>query len=185
MNRQTLIYFVLGIFLALSLLGWAQQTNQTSAPLGPADESFLRVAAQTQGQVELAQAGLKSPREDVRKFAKMVLDDLTKTGADLRNVAAKQGIAVPPANVPPVMMQMFENYKQGLMTSPWNHRSDQSFVSMMLHEFTTIVEEYGREANRQAPTNAALKSYAQKMWPVLQKDVASGKQLAAQLGVPQ
>ncbi len=171
------------VFLLLPILGGTQQTNQ--ANISPVDESFLRTAVQTQGQVELARVGLKSPREDVRRFAKMVLDDLTKTGADLRDLAAKQGIAVPPANVPPVMVQMFENYKQGLMSSPWNHRSDQSFVSMTLHEFTTIVEEYGREANRQAPSNQALKSYAQKMWPFLQKDVASGKQLAAQLGVPQ
>ncbi len=185
MERRKAVIAIVIASLGMATGGLGQQANPTSAPLRPVDASFLRTAVQTQGQIELARIGLESPREDVRKFAEMIVDDLTKTGTELRDLVAKQGIAVPPANVPPVMMQMFENYKQGLTSSPWNHRSDQSFVSMTLHEFTIVVEEYGREANRQAPGNDALKTYARKMWPLLLKDMTSGKQLAAQLGVPQ
>jgi len=166
--------------------GLSPQSGRSGPRFDSVDQRFLQFAVHTESRVGLAQMALKkSPSPEVRKFAQMLIDDFTKTGLEVKGLAAKEGIAIPPFPEPSAEeKQVSETYKKMLLDGTWDREMDKVYLGNAVNEFIGVVDEYGREAHRQMPGNDPLKAYAQKMWPVLMKDEAVARQTAAQFQVP-
>jgi len=142
----------------------------TAASLSHADQHFLDVAAQT--DMTLAHEGhlaeSQAKRDEVKNFAKTLIQDHTTSYTDLSELTTRTGATIP----------------RGI-----NVAHDQSIVHLVHLKGATFDRQFVTDeiaAQRRALTafryeakhgeNAAVKAYAAKMIPVLEKDLRLGEQ---------
>ena len=127
------------------------------------DKNFVMEAA-SGGMMEvelgkIAQSNASSAK--VKEFGKMMVTDHTKANNELKAVAAKNNITVPPA--PAEKEQSHIDELKGKKGADF----DKAYVDMMVDDHKTDISKFEDEAKN--GTDADVKAFATKTLPVLNK----------------
>lgn len=101
----------------------------------------------------------------VKAFGKMMVTDHTKANAELKAVAAKKSVTIPPAPT-----QEYQAHIDELKTKK-GAEFDQAYVDMMVEDHNEDIKKFTDEANN--GKDADVKALASKTLPVLQKHLAA------------
>jgi putative membrane protein len=117
----------------------AQNTTSPSA----SDKKFVQAALQGgAAEVELGQLAVqKAQSEDVRQFGQKMIDDHTKMGDQMKDVAKKEGISIP--NGVPAKDKELEAKLKSLSGDSF----DNAYIKAMLKDHQHDLSEFKREAN--------------------------------------
>lgn len=167
--------------VAQAATGMAQQGQATQARpaasaaamkrASPADRTFVQKASEG-GEKEIAASRLalaKSSDAEVKKFAQMMIDDHTKSGAELGGIARSEGVA--PKGDPKAKGEA-EAAKLKALSGP---AFDKRYVATMHSDHVATVKLFQSEAK--GGMNPALKGFAEKTLPTLQKHLEHVKTL--------
>lgn len=142
-------------------------TDNTNGPMKmkmkmTADQKFAMEAAMGgMMEVELGRvAATKGASEEVRQFGQRMVDDHTKAGAELMQVASGKGMMLPTA--PDAKHQMMMQKLNALS----GEKFDKEYVSMMVKDHKKDVAEFQKEANK--GMDADIKAFASSTLPTLQ-----------------
>lgn len=165
MNKLSTTVFTIGI------LGLAA-TQVMAAPA--ADKKFATKAAEgglAEVQVgQLAQQKAASPQ--VKQLGETLVTDHTQANQELQQVAQNEGITLP--SQPSSKEQAQSQKLQDLSGAAF----DKAFVRMEIKDHQKDIKEFQEEA--QSGTDPALKAFAQKSLPVLQKHLQMAQSLKQQ-----
>ena len=171
--------------LAVALLpaaGLAQtQTNEMkpSASLGaspsqvaPSDKKFVREAAQGgMAEVELGKlATEKASSDEVKKFGQRMVDDHTKAGNELKQIAGEKGIVVSQ------QLSAKDKMTKDRLSKLSGEQFDKAYMADMVKDHTQDVADFQKEANSGADSD--VKNFAAKTLPTLQDHLREAKQIA-------
>jgi putative membrane protein len=139
------------------------QTGNIAAP------DFVMKAA-SGGMMEVALAKMaqqKGKNQRVKNFAKMLVQDHTKAGNELKGIATSKSITVP--------SEMMAEHKTHVdeMSKMSGADFDKSYMSMMVNDHQKDISDY-RNASENL-TDAEIKNFASKTLPVLQKHLDSAQ----------
>ncbi|MBA2562589.1 MAG: DUF4142 domain-containing protein [Chitinophagaceae bacterium] len=139
------------------------QTGNIAAP------DFVMKAA-SGGMMEVALAKMaqqKGKNQRVKNFAKMLVQDHTKAGNELKGIATSKSITVP--------SEMMAEHKTHVdeMSKMSGAEFDKSYMSMMVNDHQKDISDY-RNASENL-TDAEIKNFASKTLPVLQKHLDSAQ----------
>lgn len=165
MNKLSTTVFTIGI------LGLAA-TQVMAAPAS--DKKFATKAAEgglAEVQVgQLAQQKAASPQ--VKQLGETLVTDHTQANQELQQVAQNEGITLP--SQPSSKEQAQSQKLQDLSGAAF----DKAFVRMEIKDHQKDIKEFQEEA--QSGTDPALKAFAQKSLPVLQKHLQMAQSLKQQ-----
>ncbi|MGA9463782.1 MAG: DUF4142 domain-containing protein [Terracidiphilus sp.] len=155
-------------FFSLSVL--AEKRPTKAAAMG--DQQFVSFAAQTDMvEANLGQlAQTAATAKPVRDYAQTIVTDHTSDFGQLNNAARNAGLKVPSAidaEHDKTTIIPFQRLKGAAF--------DQRYLQEMIAKQSSGIAIYKREAAN--GRNPALKSYADKTLPVLEKDLANAKNL--------
>ena len=156
------------VLLAASLLG----TVAFAAGLSAADSGFMKQAAQD-GHAEVEASKLaqdKAHSEQVKSFARQMIDDHTKAGDELKALAASKGVDVPDG--PSVRQQA----QLKLLGSTDGVKFDKRYVDqsgVAAHEETVKLFKKGASEAK----DADVKAFAAKTLPTLEHHLQMARQL--------
>jgi putative membrane protein len=171
--------------LAVALLpaaGLAQtQTNEMkpSASMGaspsqvaPSDKKFVREAAQGgMAEVELGKlATEKASSDEVKKFGQRMVDDHTKAGNELKQIAGEKGIVVSQ------QLSAKDKMTKDRLSKLSGEQFDKAYMADMVKDHTQDVADFQKEANSGADSD--VKNFAAKTLPTLQDHLREAKQIA-------
>jgi putative membrane protein len=151
----------------------ALATTQAMAASSP-DKTFAKKAAQgglAEVQVgQLAQQKATSPQ--VKEFAQTLVNDHMQANQELQQIAQGAGMTLPsePGNKEQEAMQKLQN-----LSGP---AFDKAFVRDEIKDHQKDIEEFQKEA--QSGSDPALKAFAEKTLPVLQKHLQMAQSLNQQ-----
>jgi putative membrane protein len=187
--NQTLakVLYVAGVTTFCTFLGcWAvlahqentpttqkQSTHGANAPY--ADEKFVRDAAEgSMAEVKLGQlAEEKAQSEEVKKFAKRMVEDHTKATEELKQLGTQEGINLPTD----VSRQDAEKYDRlAKMSGP---EFDKAYAQEMVRDHEKDVAEFRRATS--SAQKPSLKQFAQRELPTLESHLQQAKQMQAQV----
>jgi putative membrane protein len=136
------------------------------------DNTFVKMAASSgMHEVELGKiAAAQAKKDEVKKFAEMLVKDHTKANEDLKAAAKAANIAVPE--------QMEEKHKKHVETFK-NYKGsdfDADFIKHEVADHTEGVALFTR-ASKEAK-NKEIKDFATKTLPALQKHLEEAKKLS-------
>ncbi|MEJ7680231.1 MAG: DUF4142 domain-containing protein [Segetibacter sp.] len=119
-------------------------------------------------EVELGKtASINAASAKVKEFGRMMVKDHTKANAELKAVAAKKSVTVPATPLEKHQMHITElKAKKGA-------EFDQAYVDMMVNDHQEDVSKFEDESKN--GKDPAVKAFATKTLPVLQKHLASIK----------
>jgi putative membrane protein len=145
----------------------------SSATTSSAD-SFLKDAAQGgAAEVEMGKVAVANAQNpEVKKFGQMMVDDHTKAGNELKELAGKKNIAVP-ADIGS-HKSMLDKLK-GLKGADF----DKEYVSEMVSDHETDVAEFEKQAAN--ATDPDVKAFAAKTLPTLKKHLDAIKAIQAKM----
>jgi putative membrane protein len=185
------LLYVAGVTTFCTFLGcWAVLAHQENTPATPsaqrqqsthkgnapyADEKFVRDAAEgSMAEVKLGQlAEEKAQSEEVKKFAKRMVEDHSKATEELKQLGMQEGINLPTD----VSRQDAEKYERlAKMSGP---EFDKACAQEMVKDHEKDVAEFKRATSiAQKP---ALKQFAQRELPTLESHLQQAKQMQAQV----
>jgi len=158
---------------ALTLFaGLAARADDAKPAEKPFDDATFVMMAASDGmhEIELGKIAVgHAKRDDVKKFADMLVKDHTKAGEDLRAVAKAANIPVPAKmnEHDQAEVDMFRKYKGADF--------DGEFVKHEVADHTKAIALFTR-ASKEAK-NPAIKDFATKTLPVLEKHLEAAKKL--------
>ena len=157
-----------GIVLALAGSALAQQP---AAKTPPADQHFMVKAAQGgMGEVALGQlAQTHGSSAGVKQFGQKMVTDHSKANAQLMQVAAKQGVALPSAPGPE------EQATKARLSKLSGAAFDRAYVSDMVEDHVQDVAEFQKEAR--TGKDPAVKAFAAKTLPTLKMHLQMARSL--------
>jgi putative membrane protein len=128
-----------------------------------ADQKFAAEAALGgMEEVELGRiAAQKGTSDEVRQFGQRMVDDHSKAGDDLKQVAAGKGWTLPAA------LDAKHQADVQKLSALSGEKFDKEYVNMMLKDHKKDVAEFQKEAARGA--DADIKSFATRTLPTLQE----------------
>lgn len=146
----------------------ADSTNEAKEDAGTGqseDTNEFAVKAANGGmlEVELGRlAGEKAASKDVKDFGAMMVKDHSKANDELKGIAATQNITLPTT--------LGEEYQKHVndMAKLSGKEFDKKYVSMMVDDHKDDIEEF-KKAVEDEKTNPAVKDFATKTLPTLQK----------------
>ena len=150
--------------LVLALAGF---TGMAAGPLiaapSKADKTFATSAASGGlAEVELGQlAEQKAASAQVKEFARTMVSDHTQAKQDLEQIAQQENLTLPKR---PGKKEREESQRLHKLSGA---AFDKQYMAHMVQDHRKDVSEFQREAT--SGKDPALKSYAQKYLPVLQK----------------
>lgn len=148
--------------------GAAAAGTAASADTGmAADKAFIMDAA-SGGlmEVELGKTtSVNASSAKVKAFGQMMVTDHTKANTELKAVAAKKDITVPPAPAQPQ-----QDHINDLKTKK-GAEFDQAYVDMMVDDHKEDISKFENEANN--GKDADVKAFATKTLPVLRKHLVA------------
>ena len=160
---------ILGLMSA-GLLAFA--AAQASAATSAQDNTFVTKAAQG-GLAEVEQAQMaqqKSSSNDVKQFAQMLATDHTQSNEELQQIAQQQNLKLRSGEA---RAERAEDQKlRGLSGSAF----DQAYVQHEVQDHQQTIADFRKEA--QSGENPALKEFAQKNIPVLEKHLQMAESLS-------
>ncbi|HYP53188.1 MAG TPA: DUF4142 domain-containing protein [Pyrinomonadaceae bacterium] len=176
-SRKLLGASLLTAALALSLLPAATTAALASArqsALAPADQKFLTTAA-ADGALEVELGRLASQRaasDDVRRFGSRMLEDHSKAGDELRQLAGSKNLQLPAALGPKERAQVS---RLGTLAGP---SFDREYVKLMLKEHKRAVSMFQKQSAQ--GRDPEVRAFAARMLPALQthlsmiQDISNG-----------
>src|ERR1700676_1274458 len=174
------------VTVTLSAVGsWAVLAHQDSPKASAAttksrpamgDAHFAKEAAQGgMAEVKLGQlAQEKGSSDSVKSFGKRMVDDHSKAGDKLKEVASRESITLPSDTS--VKDQATYDRLSKLSGSAF----DRAYARDMLKDHETDVAAFQREAN--AGKNDSLKSFASETLPTLQDHIKQAKEMMKTVG---
>ena len=147
-----------------------------SAPVSAADRRFVQEAG-AGGAAEIALGRLavdKATRDDVRQFGQKMVDDHTKAGDELKQVAGDQGLTPPDAPSP---AQQRTADRIGKLSGP---AFDRSFLNQMVLDHEKTVALFRNESR--GSRNPELKAFATRTLPALQEHLTMVRMLQTKGG---
>jgi putative membrane protein len=147
------------------------QTSTTSTPARVDDKKFLKEAAKgNTAEVELGKLALQnSSNDNVKAFAKRLVDDHTKCAEQLKQVASKENMEVPTEAEAKTQSKLD---KLGKLSG---QSFDKAFLKDAVKEHKSDIRMFQSEA--QGGTNPAIKQFASQTLPTLQQHLELAKNL--------
>jgi len=141
----------------------ANMNTNTSAGLGSADRKFvLNAGMGGMEEVELGRLATEhGASAEVKQFGQRMVDDHTKAGDQLKQVAAQKGVTLPAALDPKHQADMDKLSKLS------GAEFDRAYMSMMVKDHKKDVKEFQDEANKGQDTD--VKGFASTTLPTLQE----------------
>ena len=143
----------------------------SSSELDEADTAFLKQAAASgMAEVKMANIGkTKAARADVKEFSEMIATDHTKVNAELKTLAASNGVDLP-TEIDGKHVAMCAALDE---CSPADF--DREFLSAMVTGHQKGVARYDQAANKATDTD--VKAFAAKTLPALKAHLEKAKKL--------
>jgi len=145
------------------LAGAASARTAFAASLSKADQRFMIMAAKSdmteahEGQM----AEQRARRNEIKTFAKTLVQDHTESYERLTELAAKTGVAIPKG------IDTANNRAIEHLARVTGRRFDRQFVRDEIRAHRHAIALFKQEAKR--GENAAVKAYAANMTPILEK----------------
>jgi putative membrane protein len=161
---------LLSVAITFAIIGLT--LNQAIAAPPATDEMFVTKAAQGGlAEVQMGQlAEQKGASPEVKQFGKMLADDHTQANQELQQIAQQTNIPLPSQSS---SIQQGESRKlQSLSGAAF----DKQFVATQLESHQKDIPVFKVEA--ESSTNPALKAFAQKTLPTLQKHLRRAEALS-------
>jgi putative membrane protein len=152
----------------------AMNSNSTNASgsLSASDKKFVREAAEGgMAEVELGKlATEKASSEEVKKFGQRMVDDHSKAGGQLNEIASSKGIQVP--DKLSAKDQMTKDHLSKLS----GEQFDRAYMSDMVKDHTQDVADFKLESS--SGTDPDVKNFAMTTLPTLQDHLRQAKEIA-------
>lgn len=141
----------------------AVMSSDTVSDAMDEDTEFMNEAASGgMMEVELGQlAANKAISADVKKFAKMMVDDHTKANNELKSLAAQKGITLPA-----MLMEKHQKMVNDL-TAKTGKEFDKEYMNMMVDDHKEDIDAFEKAAEK--GNDADLKAFAAKTIPTLKQ----------------
>ena len=138
-------------------------TSDSNSNSTGTDSSFwMEAASGGMAEVELGRlAQTKAQNAEVKRFAQMMVADHTKSNDELKALAAKKNVALPPAP---------NQRHQGMMEQLQNLSGaefDRAYVDAMVRDHEATVQLF--ESQTQGAGDAEIKAFAEKTLPTLRQ----------------
>jgi len=169
--------FVLTAAITSLPVAMLAQTNKPSAATGTAttstaDKKFVRAAAQGGiAEVELGKlATEKGSSEDVKKFGQRMVDDHTKAGDQLKEIASSKGIPVP------IKLSAKDQMTKDRLSKLSGDEFDKAYMNDMVKDHTQDVSDFKRESS--SGTDSDVKNFAATTLPTIEDHLREAKKIA-------
>jgi putative membrane protein len=169
--------FVLTAAITSLPVAMLAQTNKPSAATGTAttstaDKKFVRAAAQGgMAEVELGKlATEKGSSEDVKKFGQRMVDDHTKAGDQLKEIASSKGIPVP------IKLSAKDQMTKDRLSKLSGDEFDRAYMNDMVKDHTQDVSDFKRESS--SGTDSDVKNFAATTLPTIEDHLREAKKIA-------
>ena len=156
------------VILCAGSFAIAQNTTNASA----SDKKFVRSALEGgNAEVKLGQlAAQKGNSEDVKQFGQKMVDDHTKLGDEMKEVAQKESVSVPTGI--PAKDKALETKLQSLSGDAF----DKAYIQAMVKDHRHDLSEFKKEANSGNDTN--IKDAASHGAEVISEHLKMAEQMA-------
>jgi putative membrane protein len=163
---------VLVLICCISVSSLAAGQKKASAGAAMTDQQFVDLAVQTDMiEAHLGQlADSAASAQPIKDYARMLVADHTNDFQELSNVALQANLTVPTAIDAEHNKAMIDPFEK-LRGTSFDHR----YVQEMIAGHTKAIAIYKKEA--EDASNPGVKSYADKVLPVLEKHLAGAKDL--------
>jgi putative membrane protein len=172
---------ILSLAAALfSLASLAQSIAKPSAFIGPvisgsvsmSDRKFVRGAVQGgMAEVELGKLAIeKGSSDEVKKFGQRMVDDHSKAGDQLKQIASEKGITVPQ------QLSAKDRMTKDRLSKLSGEDFDKAYMSDMVKDHTQDVADFQRESASGADSD--IKDFAAKTLPAIQDHLRQAKEIA-------
>jgi putative membrane protein len=140
--------------------------------VSPADKKFVREAAQRGlAEVELGKlATEKASSEEVKKFGQRMMDDHSKAGEQLKDIASGKGIHVPDK------LSAKDQLTKDRLSKLSGAEFDKAYMTDMVKDHTQDVADFKRESN--SGRDPEVKNLAAKTHPTLKDHLRQAKEIA-------
>jgi putative membrane protein len=151
-------------------------TSKSSSRLATPDVHFAKEAAQGgMAEVKLGQlAQEKGSNDSVKSFGKRVVEDHSKAGDKLKEVASRETIMLP------TDLSVKDQGTYDRLSKLNGAAFDRAYARDMVKDHETDVAVFQREAN--AGRNDSLKSFASEALPTLQDHLKQAKEMMKTVG---
>lgn len=145
----------------------AQSANSVKGP----DLMFAKkAAAGGMAEVEMAKLAEQNAKsQEVKDFAKKMVDDHGKANDELKEVAAKDSITLP------ADLSAKDKAMKDRLSKLNGEAFDKAYMKHMLMDHTKDVNEFKKEAN--SGQNADIKGFASKYEPTIEEHLKMAKQI--------
>lgn len=163
-----------GMFFALSGPATAQQTKKPST----AGANFAENAAEAGVlEVDLGKLAVqKGASDQVKQFGMRMVDDHSKAGDELNEIAAKDNLAVP------FQVNAGDQSIVDRLSKLTGDAFDRAYLRQMVTDHEKAVALFQREASN--GTNPDLKTWAMTTLPMLQDHLRQARETETRLGGP-
>ena len=146
--------------------------SKSGSSLSASDKKFVRDAAQGgMAEVELGKlATEKASSDDVKKFGQRMVDDHTKAGDQLKQVASNEGIQLPQS------LSAKDKLTKERLSKLSGEQFDKAYMADMVKDHTQDVAEFQRES--QSGKDPAVKDFASQTLPTLEDHLKQAKEIA-------
>jgi putative membrane protein len=152
--------------------GGSSMSGKMGSNLSASDKKFVHDAAQGgMAEVELGKlATEKASSDDVKKFGQRMVDDHTKAGDQLKQVASSQGITLPQG------LSAKDKLTKEHLSKLSGEQFDKAYMADMVKDHTQDVADFQRES--QSGSDPAVKDFASQTLPTLQDHLKEAKEIA-------
>jgi len=174
MQKWPLLAILLALLVGATFSVAQQQSSNQAMPTGKA---FLKKAAEINlGEVELGKlAEQKGNDPAVKDFGKRMVADHTKAEQELQPLAKQEGVTLPTQPGPAVTTL---NQK---LSSVSGAEFDQMYMDHMLSGHKGAINTFENEIEN--GQNPAIKSYAEKVLPVIQDHIRIAEDVGGKMGL--
>lgn len=185
MKKRFAIMFVLALATVSTLIVQQVPATQSSRPsdmqhsdmkMSSTDKSFVMKAAMGgMTEVELGQLALsQASSEDVKRFAQRMVDDHSKAGQELKQLAESKGMQVP------AMLDNDHKKTKDKLSKLSGAAFDREYMSTMVKAHQKTVELM--EGQSKNGKDMELKSWADKTLPTVREHLQMARDIASKVG---
>ena len=157
--------------IALAQTGSADRMNSGTNQVPMADQHFMMKAAQGgMAEVELGKlAAEKGSSDEVKKFGQRMVDDHSKAGDQLKQIASEKGIALPQ------QLSAKDRALKDRLSKLNGEEFDKAYLSDMVKDHTQDATDFQRE--RTSGADSDIKDFAAKTLPTIQDHLRQAKEI--------
>jgi len=172
MNSHKVLSAVCSVASAALLCGASTAIAQNTTSPSESDKKFVQSALQGgAAEVQLGQlAAQKASSEDVKQFGQKMVDDHTKMGDQMKEVAQKEGISVP-TGIPAKDKEL-----ETKLSSLSGDSFDKAYIKAMLKDHQHDLSEFKKEAN--SGNDTSIKDAASQGQQIISQHLKMVQQIA-------